>query len=266
MARSVNCLGHVFNMLLYRSGPVDWGGAHCAGESWNIQIGPTQEVSQSQNTTNKNRARPATATRNPRPGSQVHGPQSKNTEQKRLHRHVQVRLNVHRDVKIQATENRRKTSALAFGTSAASFIKAVVEGHPMRDSCHQVTNVQLLGQSNVYVRYRCPTVPWCHHPPASIWLLWIEEAEAFSHIERMMCCRKEVPLWDFFFLERHLAQKARSLSVLNLICIPQSTNTLDQGGVEPRQAVSPRPGGQGRYRFATASVKSALVGWALVLK
>ena len=25
------------------------------------------------------------------------------------------------------------------------------------------------------------------------------------------------------------------------------------GGVEPRQAVSPKPGGQGRYRFATAS-------------
>ena len=58
----------------------------------------------------------------------------------------------------------------------------------------------------------------------------------------------------FFLLERHLAQVAWSLSVLNLICIPQSTHALDQGGVEPRQAVSPRPGGQGRYRFATASV------------
>ena len=58
----------------------------------------------------------------------------------------------------------------------------------------------------------------------------------------------------FFLLERHLAQVAWSLSVLNLICIPQSTYALDQGGVEPRQAVSPRPGGQGRYRFATASV------------
>ena len=59
----------------------------------------------------------------------------------------------------------------------------------------------------------------------------------------------------FFFLERHLAQVAWSLSVLNLICIPQSTHALDQGGVELRQAVSPRPGGQGRYRFATASVR-----------
>ena len=57
-----------------------------------------------------------------------------------------------------------------------------------------------------------------------------------------------------FLLERHLAQVAWSLSVLNLICIPQSTHALDQGGVEPRQAVSPRPGGQERYRFATASV------------
>ena len=45
---------------------------------------------------------------------------------------------------------------------------------------------------------------------------------------------------------------ARSLH-LSFICIPQSTRALDQGGVEPRQAVSPRPGGQGRYRFATAS-------------
>ena len=45
----------------------------------------------------------------------------------------------------------------------------------------------------------------------------------------------------FFLLERHLAQVAWSLSVLNLICIPQSTHALDQGGVEPRQAVSPRP-------------------------
>ena len=59
---------------------------------------------------------------------------------------------------------------------------------------------------------------------------------------------------SFFLLERHLAQAAWSLSVLNLICIPQSTHALDQGGVEPRQAVSPRPAGQGRYRFATASV------------
>ena len=40
---------------------------------------------------------------------------------------------------------------------------------------------------------------------------------------------------------------------LSFNCIPQSTHALDQGGVEPRQAVSPRPGGQGRYRFATAS-------------
>ena len=31
-------------------------------------------------------------------------------------------------------------------------------------------------------------------------------------------------------------------------------DALDQGGAEPRQAVSPRPGGQERYRFATASV------------
>ena len=51
------------------------------------------------------------------------------------------------------------------------------------------------------------------------------------------------PLSTFglFLLERHLARVAWSLTVLNLICIPQSTHALDQGGVEPRQAVSPRP-------------------------
>ena len=48
-------------------------------------------------------------------------------------------------------------------------------------------------------------------------------------------------LGPFFNLERHLAQVAWSLSALNLIYIPQSAHALDQGGVEPRQAVSPRP-------------------------
>ena len=68
---------------------------------------------------------------------------------------------------------------------------------------------------------------------------------------------------SFFLLERHLAQVAWSLNVLNLICIPQSTHALDQAGVEPRQAVSPRPGGQGRYRFATASVTcSPALSWS----
>ena len=58
----------------------------------------------------------------------------------------------------------------------------------------------------------------------------------------------------FFCCERLSASMARSLH-LSFICIPQSTRALDQGGVEPRQAVSPRPGGQGRYRFATASAQ-----------
>ena len=57
---------------------------------------------------------------------------------------------------------------------------------------------------------------------------------------------------DFFLRERHLGHVPWSLR-LSLICILQSTRALDQGGAEPRQAVSPRPGGQGRYRFAAAS-------------
>ena len=43
----------------------------------------------------------------------------------------------------------------------------------------------------------------------------------------------------FFCCERLSASMARSLH-LSFICIPQSTRALDQGGVEPRQAVSPK--------------------------
>ena len=43
----------------------------------------------------------------------------------------------------------------------------------------------------------------------------------------------------FFFCERLSASMARSLH-LSFICIPQSTRALDQGGIEPRQAVSPK--------------------------
>ena len=56
----------------------------------------------------------------------------------------------------------------------------------------------------------------------------------------------------FFCCERLSASMARSLH-LSFICIPQSTRALDQGGAEPRQAVSPKALGHGRYRFATAS-------------
>ena len=44
---------------------------------------------------------------------------------------------------------------------------------------------------------------------------------------------------SFFCCERLSASMARSLH-LSFICIPQSTRALDQGGVEPRQAVSPK--------------------------
>ena len=73
-------------------------------------------------------------------------------------------------------------------------------------------------------------------------------------------CLVQKALGTFCLLERHLAQVAWSLSVLNLICIPQSTHALDQRRIYPRQAVSPRPGGQERYRFATASVVQKALG------
>ena len=45
--------------------------------------------------------------------------------------------------------------------------------------------------------------------------------------------------YALFCCERLSASMARSLH-LSFICIPQSTRALDQGGVEPRQAVSPK--------------------------
>ena len=48
-----------------------------------------------------------------------------------------------------------------------------------------------------------------------------------------------VAVSDFFCCERLSASMARSLQ-LSFICIPQSARALDQGGVEPRQAVSPK--------------------------
>ena len=50
---------------------------------------------------------------------------------------------------------------------------------------------------------------------------------------------REIEMFLFFCCERLSASMARSLH-LSFICIPQSTRALDQGGVEPRQAVSPK--------------------------
>ena len=72
---------------------------------------------------------------------------------------------------------------------------------------------------------------------------------------RTMLLLLGIPPKLIFCCERLSASMARSLH-LSFICIPRSTRALDQGGVEPRQAVSPRPGGQGRYRFTTASAGS----------
>ena len=63
---------------------------------------------------------------------------------------------------------------------------------------------------------------------------------------------------DLFCCERLSASMARSLH-LSFICIPQSTRALDQGGVEPRQAVSPKA-----LRPWTIPLRYS-VGWGLVM-
>ena len=53
------------------------------------------------------------------------------------------------------------------------------------------------------------------------------------------------------------------VAALSFICVPQATYP---GGIEPRQAVSPRPEGQGRYRFTTASANEYLRKWDIAAK
>ena len=58
-------------------------------------------------------------------------------------------------------------------------------------------------------------------------------------IHSLKTCTRCSRMRSFFCCERLSASMARSLH-LSFICIPQSTRALDQGGVEPRQAVSPK--------------------------
>ena len=47
-------------------------------------------------------------------------------------------------------------------------------------------------------------------------------------------------IWNFFFVASAFRPVWPGRCDLSFICIPQSTRALDQGGVEPRQAVSPK--------------------------
>ena len=80
------------------TGPFNWAEAHCASEKVKRKIGPFLRKSlknQTRTRTQQKGAQPATATRTPWPGSQVHGPKrKKNTTNKRLHQQILVRLNV----------------------------------------------------------------------------------------------------------------------------------------------------------------------------
>ena len=62
-----------------------------------------------------------------------------------------------------------------------------------------------------------------------------------SECDLLVVCARQAAICAavFFCCERLSASMARSLH-LSFICIPQSTRALDQGGVEPRQAVSPK--------------------------
>ena len=63
----------------------------------------------------------------------------------------------------------------------------------------------------------------------SLFLLIVRAAEPLSKVRSCLLRYRNLRQDTFFLLERHLAQAAWSLSVLNLICIPQSTHALDQG-------------------------------------
>ena len=87
------------------TGPFNWGGAHCAGENVKRRTGPFLRKSlknQTRTTTQQKGRSPPRQPGTPRPGSRVHGPRITTTANKRLHRQIQVRLNVHRHVSRKA--------------------------------------------------------------------------------------------------------------------------------------------------------------------
>ena len=96
------------------TGPFNWGEAHCAGENVKRRIGPFLQKSlkhQPKTNQQQNGHSPPRQPGTPRPGSQVHGPGSKRPkEHKRLQRQIQVRLNVHRNVKLESVRVQRLTS------------------------------------------------------------------------------------------------------------------------------------------------------------
>ena len=82
------------------TGPFNWGEAHCAGENVKRRTGPFLRKSpknqKQEQQHDKGRSRPRQPG-TPRPGSQVHGPKTATKAHRRLHRQIQVRLNVHRN-------------------------------------------------------------------------------------------------------------------------------------------------------------------------
>ncbi len=96
------------------TGPFNWGAAHCAGENVKRRTGPFLQKSlkhQPKTNQQQNGHSPPRQPGTPRPGSQVHGPGSKQPkEHKRLQRQIQVRLNVHRNVKLESVKVQRLTS------------------------------------------------------------------------------------------------------------------------------------------------------------
>ena len=82
------------------TGPFNWGEAHCAGENVKRRTGPflrKSQKNQTRTTTRQKGRSPPRQPGTPRPGSQVHGPKTATKAHKRLHRQIQVRLNVHRN-------------------------------------------------------------------------------------------------------------------------------------------------------------------------
>ena len=96
-----------------------------------------------------------------------------------------------------------------------------------------------------------PSLDASKWPWRSIWILqWKWSLESFRSFWIQEFCFALFFFWDFF-----VASAFRPVwpgrCIWGLVCVPRPTRTLDQGGVEPRLAVSLRPEGHRQYHYST---------------
>ena len=67
----------------------------------------------------------------------------------------------------------------------------------------------------------------------------------------------------FFFVASAFRPVWPGRCIWSLVCVPRPTRTLDQGGVEPRLAVSLRPEGHRQYHYSTDAPLIPLAEYSL---